>query len=132
MRLIRKLWLLLLALPVLASAQQNYPNRTIRLIVPYAAGGAGDGVARPLAQRLSEILGQTVIVDNKPGANATLGADLVAKAAPDGYNLVLAAVVHYIVPLFPRTCPTMPSRTSPPSRRWWSRPIFWRSIPPCR
>jgi tripartite-type tricarboxylate transporter receptor subunit TctC len=62
-------------------------------------------VARPLAQRLSEILGQTVIVDNKPGANATLGADLVAKAAPDGYNIVLAAVVHYIVPMFSRNVP---------------------------
>jgi tripartite-type tricarboxylate transporter receptor subunit TctC len=105
MKYIRRLWPLLLAVPLLASAQQNYPNRTIRLVVPYAAGGAGDGVARPLAQRLSEILGQTVIVDNKPGANATLGADLVAKAAPDGYNIVLAAVVHYIVPLFSRNVP---------------------------
>ena len=94
MKITRRLLPLLLALPLLASAQQNYPNRTIRLVVPYAAGGAGDGVARPLAQRLSEILGQPVIVDNKPGANATLGADLVAKAAPDGYNIVLAAVVH--------------------------------------
>jgi tripartite-type tricarboxylate transporter receptor subunit TctC len=105
MKYIRRLWPLLLALPLLASAQQNYPNRTIRLVVPYAAGGAGDGVARPLAQRLSEILGQTVIVDNKPGANATLGADLVAKAAPDGYNIVLAAVVHYIVPMFSKNVP---------------------------
>jgi tripartite-type tricarboxylate transporter receptor subunit TctC len=105
MKYIRRLWPLLLAVPLLASAQQNYPNRTIRLVVPYAAGGAGDGVARPLAQRLSEILGQTVIVDNKPGANATLGADLVAKAAHDGYNIVLAAVVHYIVPLFSRNVP---------------------------
>lgn len=105
MKYIRRLWPLLLALPLLAGAQQNYPNRTIRLVVPYAAGGAGDGVARPLAQRLSEILGQTVIVDNKPGANATLGADLVAKAAPDGYNIVLAAVVHYIVPLFSKNVP---------------------------
>ena len=105
MKYIRRLWPLLLALPLLAAAQQSYPNRTIRLVVPYAAGGAGDGVARPLAQRLSEILGQTVIVDNKPGANATLGADLVAKAAPDGYNIVLAAVVHYIVPMFSRNVP---------------------------
>ncbi len=105
MKYIRRLWPLLLALPLLAAAQQSYPNRTIRLVVPYAAGGAGDGVARPLAQRLSEILGQTVIVDNKPGANATLGADLVAKAAPDGYNIVLAAVVHYIVPLFSKNVP---------------------------
>lgn len=105
MNRIRRLLPLLLALPLLASAQQNYPNRTIRLVVPYAAGGAGDGVARPLAQRLSDILGQPVIVDNKPGANATLGADMVAKAAPDGYTIVLAAVVHYIVPLFSKSVP---------------------------
>jgi len=108
MKLIQKLTLLILALPLLASSQQNYPNRVIRLVVPYAAGGAGDGVARPLAQRLTEILGQPVIVDNKPGANAALGADLVAKAAPDGYNILLAAVVHYIVPMFSKSVPYDP------------------------
>jgi len=108
MKLIQKLTLLILAMPLLASSQQNYPNRVIRLVVPYAAGGAGDGVARPLAQRLTEILGQPVIVDNKPGANAALGADLVAKAAPDGYNILLAAVVHYIVPMFSKSVPYDP------------------------
>ena len=108
MKLIQKLTLLILALPLLASSQQNYPNRVIRLVVPYAAGGAGDGVARPLAQRLTEILGQPVIVDNRPGANAALGADLVAKAAPDGYNILLAAVVHYIVPMFSKSVPYDP------------------------
>jgi len=108
MKLIQKLTLLILAIPLLASSQQNYPNRVIRLVVPYAAGGAGDGVARPLAQRLTEILGQPVIVDNKPGANAALGADLVAKAAPDGYNILLAAVVHYIVPMFSKSVPYDP------------------------
>jgi len=108
MKLIQKLTLLILAVPLLASSQQNYPNRVIRLVVPYAAGGAGDGVARPLAQRLTEILGQPVIVDNKPGANAALGADLVAKAAPDGYNILLAAVVHYIVPMFSKSVPYDP------------------------
>lgn len=116
MKLNRRLLSILLALPLLASAQQaqNYPNRTIRLVVPYAAGGAGDSVARPLAQRLSEILGQPVIVDNKPGANATLGADQVAKAAPDGYTIVLAAVVHYIVPLFSKNVPYDPIRDFTP------------------
>jgi len=108
MKLIQKLTLLILAMPLLASSQQNYPNRVIRLVVPYAAGGAGDGVARPLAQRLTEILGQPVIVDNRPGANAALGADLVAKAAPDGYNILLAAVVHYIVPMFSKSVPYDP------------------------
>ena len=108
MKLIQKLTLLILAMPLLASSQQNYPNRVIRLVVPYAAGGAGDGVARPRAQRLTEILGQPVIVDNKPGANAALGADLVAKAAPDGYNILLAAVVHYIVPMFSKSVPYDP------------------------
>ena len=71
-----------------------YPENPIRLIVPFAPGGTVNLIGRILAQRLSETLGQQVIVDNKPGAGGTLGADLVAKAAPDGYTLLLASSSH--------------------------------------
>jgi tripartite-type tricarboxylate transporter receptor subunit TctC len=75
------------------------------LVVPYAPGGAVDSLARPVAQKLSEILGQPVIVDNRPGANATLGADNVARSSPDGYSLVLTSIVHYLVPFFSKAVP---------------------------
>jgi len=68
-----------------------YPTRPIRLVVPFAAGGAVDTVARVLGEPLGRLLGQPVIVDNKPGANANIGADAVAKAEPDGYTLLLGA-----------------------------------------
>ena len=68
-----------------------YPNRPIRFVVPQPAGGTGDIVVRAVGQRLSERLGQPVVVENKPGAGGTLGAAFAAKAAPDGYTLVLAS-----------------------------------------
>ena len=66
---------------------QSYPNRPIRVIVPFSPGGAVDGPMRIIAQELSKRLGQGVIVENKPGAGATIGSEIVAKAAPDGYTL---------------------------------------------
>jgi tripartite-type tricarboxylate transporter receptor subunit TctC len=68
---------------------QNYPLKPIRLVVPYAAGGATDIVARAIAQQISGPLGQQVIVDNKPGGATQIGTDLVAKSAPDGYTLLM-------------------------------------------
>jgi len=68
----------------------NYPNRTVRLIVPFPAGGPADIVARLLAQKMSDAWGQSVIVENKPGANTVLAAQLVAQAAPDGYTILVA------------------------------------------
>ncbi len=70
---------------------QSYPNRSVRIIVPYAAGGGTDINARPVAQKLTERWGQSVVVDNRPGGNAMIGADAVAKAAPDGYTLLFHA-----------------------------------------
>ena len=74
-----------------AAHGEPYPNRPIRIIVPYAAGGAVDIVARTLGQPLSETLKQPVIVDNRPGASANIGMELVSKAAPDGYTLLMAS-----------------------------------------
>jgi tripartite-type tricarboxylate transporter receptor subunit TctC len=80
---------------------QNYPNRPIRLVVPFPAGGATDIFARAVSQKLGEKLGTTVVVDNKPGAGGTIGSDLAAKAAPDGYTLLLSTTsTHSIAPSF--------------------------------
>ncbi len=77
---------------VLASTvhAQAYPNKPVKIVVPFGAGSATDTVARQVGQLLSESLGQQFIVDNKPGANGTIGADFVAKAAPDGYTLIMS------------------------------------------
>lgn len=87
-----------------ASGVQAYPDKAVRIIVPYAPGGASDILARALAQKLAERWGQQIIVENKAGSGGTLGADLVAKAAPDGYTLLLADVaVQTIAPaLYPK------------------------------
>ena len=71
-------------------AAKDYPNRAIHIVVPFPAGGPADVAARLLAQRMNEDWGQPVIVDNRPGGNTVIGAQQVAKAAPDGYTLLMA------------------------------------------
>ncbi|CAN1569278.1 PBP2_Bug27 domain containing protein [Burkholderiaceae bacterium] len=80
---------ILLGSPLLAHAQANYPNKPIRLIIAFPAGGSTDIVGRIVAQKLSERLGQPIIVENRGGAGGTIGTDAAAKAAPDGYTLTL-------------------------------------------
>lgn len=85
-------------LPAQAQNAQNYPNRPVRLIVPFPPGGPVDTTARILGQKLSEQWGQPVIVENKPGANGSIGADVAARSAPDGYTLFVNAIHHAVLP----------------------------------
>jgi tripartite-type tricarboxylate transporter receptor subunit TctC len=92
-----------------AAAQQAFPNRPLRLIVPFPAGGPTDIVARPLAQLLSTALHQPVVVDNKGGAGGSIAADYVSKAAPDGYTLLMGTVgTHAINPALYKKLPYDP------------------------
>jgi tripartite-type tricarboxylate transporter receptor subunit TctC len=91
-----------------AHAQAPYPNKPIRLISPFAPGGGVDVSARFIAQRLTDALGQTAIVDNRPGAGSTIGTDIVAKSAPDGYTLL---VTHNAIAINPSLYPSLPYDT---------------------
>ena len=76
-------------------AQTAYPNKTITIVVPTAAGGANDAMARVIAQRLGPLLGQTVIIDNKAGGNGTIASEAVARSAPDGHTLMLGYIATH-------------------------------------
>src|SRR3954470_1540519 len=77
------------AAPALSQQQPQPPARTIRFVVPFGPGGAGDLTARIVAQKMSESMGQTIVIDNKPGAGGVVAANAVAKAPPDGLTLLL-------------------------------------------
>src|SRR5471032_919086 len=84
---------------------QNYPERPVRIVVPYPPGGTVDVVARVLALNLAEQTGRNFIVDNRAGANGIVGSDIVAKATPDGYTLLAQASIFVINPLFLKNVP---------------------------
>ena len=89
-----------------AAAAQNYPSRTVTVVVPFPAGGSVDGVARIMVQKLNETMGQHFIVENRAGgASGIVGANAVAKAAPDGYTLLVSASVHVINPFLYKSVP---------------------------
>ncbi|WP_042878135.1 Bug family tripartite tricarboxylate transporter substrate binding protein [Cupriavidus necator] len=91
-----------IATPALAQVDA-FPNRPIRVVVPYTPGGVSDAVTRLVMQKLSERLGQPVVVENRPGANGMIGSDNVAKSAPDGYSLLVVVAAHAINPsLYPK------------------------------
>ena len=101
----------LLTANVSPALAQAYPTKPVHLIVPFAPGGFTDVVARILGQKLSLALGQQFIVENKAGAGSTIGTDFVAKAAPDGYTLVMVSSTHVISPWIYRSLPYDPVRS---------------------
>ncbi|MCK1695299.1 tripartite tricarboxylate transporter substrate binding protein [Bradyrhizobium sp. 144] len=95
-----------LATPWLARAQSDYPSRIIKLIVPYAAGGGSDVVARFIAKRMRDKLGQWIVIENRPGAGAIIGSQFVAKSVSDGYTLLLGGVsTHAVNPRLRKPAP---------------------------
>jgi tripartite-type tricarboxylate transporter receptor subunit TctC len=94
-----------LALGAPPAVAQSYPARPIRIIVPYPPGGTSDILARTLGQKLTDTLGQPIVVENKPGANGNLGAEFVAKSPPDGYTLLLADIGALVIS--PSVYPTL-------------------------
>ena len=88
---------LMVIMTPLSGLTQAYPNKPIKLIAPYPSGGGVDAVARLLAERLSMRLGQPIVVDNKPGAAATIGGDALAKSTPDGYTLMVGSITDYAI-----------------------------------
>jgi len=91
--------LVALALPAAqALAQKGYPEKPIRMIVPFAPGGSNDIMGRLVAGKLTENMGQQVVVDNRPGASGIIGTDLAAKAAPDGYTVLVMSLTFTVNP----------------------------------
>src|SRR5699024_3115504 len=92
-------WMLFLAVGALATcASAQFPSKPVRIILPYAAGGGADVLTRLLGQALGELWKQSVVTDNRPGAGATIGTDMVAKSAPDGYTLLMTAGTMAVSP----------------------------------
>jgi len=79
-----------------SAAAQTYPSKTVRMVIPFSAGGAADVPGRIIMQKLSAVLGQQVIVENRPGAGSTIGADIVAKSQPDGYTIFMISNTHFV------------------------------------
>jgi tripartite-type tricarboxylate transporter receptor subunit TctC len=122
--LIGSLVVAMLALP--AFGQEAWPTRPVRFVVPSSPGGATDYYARLMAQTLGETLKQQIIVDNRPGANGIIGAEMVAKAAPDGYTiLVSSSPVLIINPALYKTLPYNPERDFAPIAQGVISPLVW-------
>ena len=108
------LFLLVFSFATGLAQAQNYPSKPVRLIVPFAAGGSTDVIARILAPRLSEVWGQQVIVDNRPGGNTVIGTDIVAKSPPDGHVLLVTPAPFTVVPSVLTKLPYDPAKDFEP------------------
>ena len=119
---------LLLACAASVAVAQNsapdYPAKFVRFIVPYAPGGSSDVLARTLAQKLGVSLGQTFVIDNRPGAGSMLGTDIAAKATPDGYTIILSDMPHTINPSIYAKVPYDPIRDFAPITVIGVSPMF--------
>ena len=101
-------------LAVTAAQAQPYPSRTVRLVVPFAAGGSTDIIGRTVGQKLNEMWGQPVVVDNRPGGSTVIGTDVVAKSAPDGHTLLVTPAPFTIVPSLIAKLPYDPAKDFEP------------------
>src|SRR5689334_20175916 len=97
MRILGRFAVCMLAAFAACASAQNYPTKPIRLVVPFPPAGTTDILAREVGQRLSEALGQPVVIDNRPGAAGNIGSEIVAKAAPDGYTLLMCTVSSHAI-----------------------------------
>src|SRR4249919_2900434 len=105
---------LLLAAQEPARSQENYPTHPIRLVVGFAAGSSGDVSARIVSHKLGELLGQTVVVENRPGASSMIATDFVARSAKDGYTLLFGTIAMTINPiLMPNKAPNIEKDLAP-------------------
>ena len=121
--------LVFLALMSLAVQAQPYPSRSVRVIVPYPAGGTVDAVARVVSQRLSEQMGQSFVVDNRAGANGVIGSDAVAKAQADGYTLLVQASTFVTNPILLKNLPYDMMRDFAPISNIGSVPLVVSTYP---
>jgi tripartite-type tricarboxylate transporter receptor subunit TctC len=112
-----------------AGNAQNYPNKTVRMIGPFAAGGGGDILARMIAQRLNEMHGQHFIVENRPGATGTIAAAFVAKAPPDGHALILHSQSTFLAGFMYRSVPYDPVKSFAPVINCVNMPLYIVSSP---
>jgi tripartite-type tricarboxylate transporter receptor subunit TctC len=106
-----------------AFAQNSYPDKPIRMVVPFAAGGPADVVARVVAADMSNRLGQQIIIENKTGAGGTVGTDYVAKSSPDGYTVLFVTIAHVISPAVYKSLPYDPVKDFTPIRRVGQVPL---------
>ena len=116
----RSFWLLLILFiinPQISYAQSDYPNRPVRLVIPFTTGGSNDIIGRFIADQLGKRLGETFVVDNRGGAGGTLGTDIVAKAKPDGYTLLLISTPHTANSSLYKKLPYNPSKDFIPVAR---------------
>ncbi|WP_236582034.1 tripartite tricarboxylate transporter substrate binding protein [Hydrogenophaga sp. BPS33] len=113
----------------MAAAAQSYPNRPLRLVVPFPAGGIVDVTARQLGQKMGETLGQSVVIDNRPGAGGSVGTQFVAKSPADGYTLLMAFDTHAVNPLIYKNLPFDTFKDFAPVSSVGTIPLIFASTP---